>query len=395
MSFKAVIGQERPVDVVAQIVDNQPRSPPSHHVKIVTRLQCLLKISLLVSGFLMLATTASTSEGQDITGMYQFRLPVSAPLPSLGPGSNVTSAPTPSVNVWMRNGPPKATGKANSSNVTKYREQPGQAEFAQHFLARLAAVADAGSLFDVDKTMKLMAFPYKADMRQAVPQPPDCRVEWRPRSLLVTSVSLEEGQAWFQPTQYGAKPDQIPDYQQQQGSGTRFIYTLTHGIRCGDSPFIQDYTEAKMALNIPAYSCVTSGDLAAAMPRISLLGALGTGPLTYRYFGHTDDDSGTTLSVNFDHRYPCALSVEIDQSQQYGFRYARAVYKRQSCIVESTRTFCASHERFGWMDKQVDELRRFDNQNCPSISAMYDQEPQAGGGPPPSPMTVGWKDQCL
>lgn len=343
----------------------------------------------------MLVTTASTSEGQDITGIYRFRLPVSAPLPSFGSGSDVTSDTAPSVNVWMRSGAPKITGDANSSNATKYRELPDRAEFAQHFLAHLAAVTDAGSLFDVDKTMKLMAFPYKAEIRQAVPQPPDCRVEWRPRSLLVTSVSLEEGKAWFQPTQYGAKPDQLPDYQQRQGSGTRFIYTVTRGIRCGDSPFIQDYTEAKMALNIPTYSCVTLGDLAATMPRISIVGALGIGPLTYRYVGHADDESGTTLSVNFDHGYPCALSVEIDQSQQFGFRYARAVYKRQSCIVESTRTFCASHERFGWMDKQVDELRRFDDQNCPSISKMYDQEPLVGGRPPPSPMTVGWKDECL
>ncbi len=229
---RAVRGHEETFDVGARIVDNQPRSSPSHHLKIVTRLQYLLKISLLVSGFVMLVTTASTSEGQDTTGIYRFSSPVSAPLPSFDPGSNVMSTPTPSVNAGMRNGPPKATGEANSSNATKYREQPGRAEFAQHFLARLAAVADAGSLFDVDKTMKLMAFPYKAEIHQAAPQPPDCRVEWRPRSLLVTTVSLEEGQTWFQSTQYGAKPDQIPDYQQQQGSGTRLIYTVIHGIRC-------------------------------------------------------------------------------------------------------------------------------------------------------------------
>nr|WKF60877.1 hypothetical protein HUO10_005399 [Paraburkholderia busanensis] len=341
----------------------------------------------------MLLTTASTSEGQDVTGIYQFHSPISTQVPSAGPGSNVAPASTVGETNWMMNGRPKAIDGANSSDATAFREEPGRAEFSQHFLARLAAVADEGSLFDVDKTMSLMAVPYKAITLQDVPQPPDCSVEWHPGSLLVTSVSLE-GQTWFRPTQYGAKPDQIPDYQRQQAGGTRFIYTVTHGIRCGDSPFIRDYTEGKMVLNIPAYACVTLGDLDATMPRISVVGALGFGPRTYRYFGHTDDDSGTTLNVNFDFRYPCALNVEIDQSQQYGFRYARAVYKRQKCIVESTRTFCASHERFGGGGKQVDELRRFNNQNCPSISTMYDQEPRTGGRPLPSPMTAGWRDQC-
>lgn len=285
------------------------------------------------------------------------------------------------------------------SDPSKYRELPDQAEFSQHFLARLVAVADAGSLFDVDKTMKLLALPYEAETRQTVPLPPDCRVEWYPKSLWVTSVSLGEDQVWFQSTKYGAKADQIPAYQQQQGrmpeSMPSFGYTLTHGVRCGDSPFIQDYTEAKILLSIPTYSCVTSADLVATIPRVGFVGALGVGTLTYRYQGHTDNDSGTILSVKFDHRYPCALGIEIEQSQQYGLRFQRAIYKRQSCIVESTRTFCAGRERFGWMDKQADELRGFNDQNCLPISRMYAQEPQAGGRPPPSPMNVGWKDECM
>jgi hypothetical protein len=200
-----------------------------------------------------------------------------------------------------------------------YREPPEQAKFAQHFLGRLVAVADAGSLFDVDKTMKLLDLPYTAEASQTVPQPPDCSVEWRPKILWVTSVSLEEGQAWFKPTQYGAGIDQVPTYQQQGREAyvmPRFGYTLTHGVRCGDSPFIQDYTEARIVLGISAYSCVTKADLAAAIPKISLVGALGVGPTRYVYRAHTDDDSGTNVRVNFDYRYPCALSVEIEQTQQ-------------------------------------------------------------------------------
>lgn len=256
------------------------------------------------------------------------------------------------------------------------------------FVARVARIADSGTLDDPGKTMSLLGMDYRADTVQKAPSPPDCAINWHPRSQLVTTVE-RAGSDWYVPTQYGVQNLHVPGFfvnPPETIKGDPGIhYAITHTITCGDGLGQQlvDHTEVELDLyTLPSYACITSADIAQAIPRTYAEGATD-GVTFYGYRGHTDDDTGTVLSFVFRAGAPCALFATIKQSQQSSLRYARAVSKFHACYEETSRAFCASRPSFGFGDAAYGEMKQAILQRCETINAVYLAEPKTGLPPPP------------
>jgi hypothetical protein len=256
------------------------------------------------------------------------------------------------------------------------------------FIRRLRSVADSGSLNDVAKTMNLLDMTYHANTVQMAASPPDCSIDWHPRSQLTTNVQ-QVGSDWYVPTQFGVQNLSVPAVFINPATtitGNPAVrYSVTRTIRCTDSFRLQDNTEATLDLDpLPPFLCLTKPDIAAALPRSYPENATD-GVSFFRYQGHLDDDTGTTLSFFFRAGARCALSATIRQSQESGLRVQRAASKFQACSADATQMLCSSHEAVGWKDKTLDEREQYISQRCGTLNALYLKEPLSGEPPPPPP----------
>ena len=256
------------------------------------------------------------------------------------------------------------------------------------FLTRLKSVADSGMLDDVDKTMKTLDMGYNAQTWQMAASPPDCSIDWHPKSELKTTVQ-RTGDDWYGPTQFGVLNFHVPAFFVNPliviKDAPAILYTVTHTVRCTDSFRIQDSTEAKLDfIRLPPFACITVPDIVRVFPGVRPHFATD-GALPYAYQGHLDDDTGTDVTFAFRAGASCALGVNITQSQENGLRFRRAVYKFQLCWAETRVDYCAAHKQNAADAPNVQDMSQYIMKRCPTMNALYLQEPRTGDLPPASP----------
>jgi hypothetical protein len=79
----------------------------------------------------------------------------------------------------------------------------------------------------------------------------------------------------------------------------------------------------------------------------------------------------------------CALGASIEQDQEGGLRYHRAVYKYQTCRVASDRDFCKDHPAITFSDGDaIGQMDQQANARCGTINSIYLAEPARGVVPP-------------
>lgn len=257
------------------------------------------------------------------------------------------------------------------------------------FLTRLKSVADSGMLDDVDKTMKTLNMGYNAQTSQMAASPPDCAIDWHPKSELKT-IAQRTGNDWYGPTQFGILNFHVPVFfanaPEVIKDAPEMLYTVTHTVRCTDSFRIQDSTEAKLDLfRLPPFACITVPDIVRVFPGVRPHFATD-GALPYAYQGHLDDDTGTDVTFAFRAGASCALGVNITQSQENGLRFRRAVYKFQLCWAEKRVDYCAAHKQDGADAPNVQDMSQYIIKRCPTMNALYLKEPHTGDPPPASPL---------
>lgn len=92
--------------------------------------------------------------------------------------------------------------------------------------------------------------------------------------------------------------------------------------------------------------------------------------------GRIDDDAAVTLSFFFRAGAACALSAEINQDQQGGHRYRRALAKYEACREPSDRDFRSKHPDMTRGDREL--LRQMVLQayeRCGTVDTFYIKEP--------------------
>ncbi|MBN3851798.1 hypothetical protein G3N59_00270 [Paraburkholderia sp. Ac-20340] len=251
------------------------------------------------------------------------------------------------------------------------------------FVQRLAAVADAGAMFDVSATMHVLDIGYRAQTSDAIPLPAECRTYSDPKQETKTTVTADE-RSWYRSTNFGES--KWTTAQALAVSPPSIRYTVDHTIRCTDRYLIQDGTEAHLQFtSLPAYACITQSDVYRALPAAHPAGGgMGIPVMTsfVGYSGRTNDDIGTRLTFTFRSNSPCAVQAEIQQSQEDGFRFQRALWGHQVCVAEEQHDYCVAHGGPSISQADLEGISAYVDAHCPTINAMYLKEPHSGQNPP-------------
>jgi putative hemolysin len=247
------------------------------------------------------------------------------------------------------------------------------------FVQRLAAVADAGALFDVSATMHLLDIGYRAETADAIPLPPDCHIDWHPKQVTRTTITTDE-RSWYTSTPFGESK-----WTTAQALAVRppsIQYTVDHTIRCTGRFRMQDGTEAHLKFtSLPAYACITKSDIRRVLPAAHPSGGGIGAPVTTSligYSGRTNDDIGTMITFTFYSSSPCATQVEIQQSQEGGYRFRRALWNHQVCVAEEQHDYCVAHGGTSISPADLQGISAYVDTHCPTINAMYLKEPRSG-----------------
>jgi hypothetical protein len=281
--------------------------------------------------------------------------------------------------------PPPATSSAAPPLPTKQSESLEPSAVRSALLERLRHLAEEGNLFDPQAAAQTLRIKLQTSRREGYPNPPmDCG-DGTKRSSLVTTVTAT-GPSWFHALPSGAGHIAIPAYAINPSgvSGDPTLeYQIYHSIYCRDWPRLQDATEANLSFNgLPAYTCLTPANIKDEIPEAQFVQATD-GVFLVTFQGRLRDDSGTALTFWFRAGADCALGASLQQSQEDGLRYRRAVYKYELCRGPVEHAFCSEHGSFGWADSAL--LKKMVVQvyeRCGTVNSFYVREPATGDLPP-------------
>ncbi|WP_175776770.1 hypothetical protein [Burkholderia anthina] len=268
---------------------------------------------------------------------------------------------------------------ANSSQETADSDRTAMID---GFLKRLANVADSGAMLDVDATMHRLGIGYRSETGSGIPLPPDCHIDWHPKQLERTTVTVDE-QSWYKPTRYAKARGAS---QTNAAYPPSIKYVTNHEIRCTDRYLLQDSTEAVLEFEVlPQYACITESDIYHALPAARRTGA-GLGipvmSLYVGYRGRSNDDFGTMLTFTFYSDSPCAASAKIRQAQDEGMRFQRALWNHALCVAEEQHDYCVAHGGAAISQAELNGIDDYVKAHCPTINAMYLKEPRSGQAAP-------------
>jgi hypothetical protein len=252
------------------------------------------------------------------------------------------------------------------------------------FVTRLAAVADAGEMFDVDATMRRLDLPYRAVTADSIALPPNCHVDWHPRQATRTTVTVDTP-SWYTPSPFVWLPTATPS---NHVPPLTFEYAVDHTVRCTDHFLMQDSTKAALKFtSLPRFACITKADIVHALPTAHVSGGSLGAPFTLTLFGtqgRTNDDFAAWLTFSFYRDSPCAATVEVKQDQEQGLRFKRALWNHALCIAEEQHDYCVAHGGVDISSTDLKGIYAYVDEHCPSVNAMYLKEPHTGQPPPSS-----------
>ncbi|WGS51350.1 hypothetical protein LFL96_07560 [Paraburkholderia sp. D15] len=252
------------------------------------------------------------------------------------------------------------------------------------FVKRLATVADSGSMFDVDATMRVLGVGFQSRTGDGIPMPPDCRGDWRPRQVIRTTVFADD-KSWYTHTHFAdarwsaALPPGVDPPSIQ--------YSVDHIIRCSDRFRMQNTTEADLKFtSLQVYACITKEDISHALPAAHPVGG-GMTTSFIGYAGQTNDDIGTRLSFTFRSGSPCANLADLEQTQEGGMRFQRAAWNHQVCLAETEHDYCVAHGGTSISEADLRGLGNYVDAHCPTVNTMYLNEPRSGEIAPTAVLT--------
>lgn len=80
------------------------------------------------------------------------------------------------------------------------------------------------------------------------------------------------------------------------------------------------------------------------------------------------------------------LTAELNQDQEDGLRYRRAMYKYEACRNPSDRALCTAHPDITWSDRELlREMVLQAYERCGTVNSFYLKEPATGELPLPLP----------
>jgi hypothetical protein len=204
--------------------------------------------------------------------------------------------------------------------------------------------------------------------------------------MAVTNLAPTE-LSWFRELPSGAGHIEIPAFSINPATTSgdpKVEYHIYHSVECADWPRMRDHKSARVSLNgLPAYSCLAPSDIAKEIPAIRPAPATD-GVFIMTLDGRIEDDVAVTLSFFFRAGAPCALAAEINQDQEGGHRYRRALLKYEACRDPSDRDFCSKHPNVTWGDRELRrEMVMQAYQRCGTVNTFYSKERSTGEPPPP------------
>lgn len=254
------------------------------------------------------------------------------------------------------------------------------------FLLRLRQLATRGNLFEPDPVGQILDMKLHAETNVAGPAPVACG-DGIMTSMEVTTVTPSES-SWFRELPSGAGHIDIPAFTINPAttSGAPEIeYRVYHSVHCSDWPRMRNHKEACLSFGgLPAFTCLTPSNIATEMPEIHQEMATD-GVFILGFDGRVHDDAAVTINFIFRAGAACALSAEIEQDQEHGLRYRRALSKYEACRGPSDREFCSKHPNITWHDRELlRDMIRQAYERCGTVNGFYIKEPSTGESPPPT-----------
>lgn len=253
-----------------------------------------------------------------------------------------------------------------------------QATARSTFLFRVRELAIRGNLFEPDSVARILDMKLQAATEMRAPR--NCG-DGTMTKMEVTTVAPSE-LPWFRELPSGAGHIDIPSFTINPAttSGDPTIaYHVYHVVECADWPRMRDRKEARVSFNgLPAFACLTPSDIAKEIPEIRPVPATD-GVFIMQLDGRIDDDAAVTLSFSFRAGAECALAAGINQDQEGGHRYRRALAKYEACRDPSDRDFCSKHPNVTWGDRELRrEMVMQAYERCGTVNTFYLKEPRTG-----------------
>gem|GEM_PF-1512983 len=199
---------------------------------------------------------------------------------------------------------------------------------------------------------------------------------------------IPTGDVWYKTLPGGEPHVKFPGFTINPPQDTIVTPELTYEIiateDCSGGMSLFEETNARLHFTgLPAFACIQNvQDL---LPKaVFQLGTDGYSQVSYE--GRVDDSSGTGLSFGYRAFFSCALDASIGQSVRSGFRYERARRKYRDCLSTAKKSFCTSHQPFGWEDGKTQDAMLMDGiRQCGGLQHFYQKEPSTGKPPPERP----------
>lgn len=253
------------------------------------------------------------------------------------------------------------------------------------FLLRVRQLATGGDLFTPDSVAHILDMSLQVRTEMAGPAPQACG-DGTMTSMEVTTAAPPE-QSWFRELPSGAGHIEIPAFTINPATTSgdpKIEYQVYRSVHCGDWPRMRDHKQARLSFGgLPAFSCLTPSDISKEIPEIRPVPATD-GVFIMRLEGRIDEDAAVTVNFLFRAGAACALSAEINQDQEGGHRYRRALAKYEDCRDPSDRDFCSKHPKMTWSDRGLRRkmvLQAYER--CGTVNTFYANESSTGEPPPP------------
>jgi hypothetical protein len=259
--------------------------------------------------------------------------------------------------------------------------QPSQKN-GHWLLDGLKTLADEGALFDPPRVETILSLEIVPSEQQVISQPPDCSNAYADRSRIVVTHSSEP--IWLKPSPEGVQDMKIPAFAINPAgvSGSpKFSFQQTEIKNCSGKFRLNETRQARLSIDgLPSFACFSREYLVQALHARHHDATDGVDLVDYA--GLTNDEIGTNLQFWFRAGANCALSAEITQSTDKGYRYLRAMAKWTACKKSENRKFCAANGPISWSDgSKIDEMEQAAVKACGGLTSFYEAEPASGEVP--------------
>jgi hypothetical protein len=252
---------------------------------------------------------------------------------------------------------------------------------------RLKILADSGRLYDPVFVAAVLNLRFRKETIERAQG--DCSAN--PLQLKSDHLTryIATGDVWYKTLAGGEPHVSIPGFTINPPEDSyvtpEIIYEITTTEDCSGGMALLKETGARLVFaGLPAFSCIRNvQDL---LPKATFqLATDGYSQISYE--GPQNDSSGTGLSFGYRAGFGCALDAAVGQSDRVGLRRARAEQKFQDCLSTAKKSFCASHDAFGWSDGKTQGAMLMDGiRQCGGLQQFYEMEPSTGEPPPEKPL---------